>query len=263
MKSLLKILLGTLALFCCTTHTVLGQNTKLATIKTDSLNFESPALFECFIQFPDNYSSENSFPLVISLHGGGGTYETFRDIWKYFENPQFVMATPQAPYKWLMGENLGYDWAAWPTGDLITMQKALILTSTYIENLIQSLTAKYNINKVYLLGFSQGSIITQIAGINNNELLEGIIVLSGPEIDHPGKPEIVWPSAKAVESANDLRVFIAHGSSDEIIDISVANKSREQYEKIGYDVSFFEFEGGHEINPREMIAVEQWVIKDQ
>ncbi len=260
MKSLRKFLIGILTL-CCSTHFVQGQDIKSTTIKTDSLYFESPALFACNVQYPDSYNSEKYFPLVISLHGGGGSYGKFKDIWQHFENPQFIMATPQAPYKWLMGDKIGYDWAAWPTEDLIIMQKALKLTSTYIENLIRSLTEKYNISYVYLMGFSQGSIIAQIAGINNHDLLEGIIILSGPEINHPEKPEIVWPSEESVLSAKNLSVFIAHGKSDEIIDIALAQKSMEQYEKIGYEVSFFEFEGGHEINDEAMKEIEKWLNK--
>jgi phospholipase/carboxylesterase len=169
------------------------------------------------------------------------------------------MATPQAPYKWLLGTKIGYDWSAWPSGNLRFMQEALKLTSKYIENLIQSLTTKYNINNVYLLGFSQGSIITQIAGINNHDLLEGIIILSGPELDHLDKPEIVWPSGEAVQSANHLRVFIAHGKTDDIVDFDLANKSRKQYEKFGYDVSLFEYNGGHEINVDAMKEVQKWI----
>jgi phospholipase/carboxylesterase len=259
MRSLQGILIATLSLFCCTTHLVRGQDNKLATIESDSLYFASPALFNCHVQFPAEYNSAKPYPLVISLHGGGGSYETFQRLWKYFEDPQFIMVTPQAPYKWLMGEKIGYDWAAWPTEDLATMQRAIKLTSTYIENLIQTLSARYKINKVYLMGFSQGSIITQIAGINNHQLLAGIIILSGPEVDHPDKPEIVWPSANAVQLANNLKVFIGHGKDDEIVDISLAKKSRIQYEESGYEVSFFEFEGGHEINQEEMNEVEKWL----
>jgi len=261
MKSSLKVLI--VILICSSFHYVQGQGTKLATVKSDSLYFESPALFECSIQFPENYNSKRSFPLLISLHGGGGSYESFKNIWEQFDNPQFIMATPQAPYKWLMGYNIGYDWSAWPTKNITVMQKALKLTSAYIANLIRSLTAKYNINKVYLMGFSQGSIITQIAGIDNHDLLDGIIILSGPEINHPEKPEIVWPSEKNVRSANNLRVFIAHGKSDEIIAISIANKSRKQYEKMGYNISFYDFEGGHEININEMKAVEKWINNEE
>jgi phospholipase/carboxylesterase len=262
MEALRNILTGILVLlFCCNTHFVHGQGTELTTIKSDSFYFESPALFDCNIRLPDNYNSEKPSVLVISLHGGGGSYVTFKKIWRHFENPHFILATPQAPYKWLMGDKIGYDWAAWPTGDLIIMQKALKLTSNYIENLIQTLTDKYNISEVYLMGFSQGSIIAQVAGINNHDLLNGIIILSGPEINHPGKPEIVWPSEETIESANHLNVFIAHGKSDKIVDIGFAKKSRKQYENQGYKVSFFEFEGGHQVNKKEMNALEIWINK--
>lgn len=260
MKALKIILSGILILlFCCNTHFVQGQESELTTIKSDSLYFESPALFECNLQIPNNYNSEKPSVLVIGLHGGGGSYETFKKIWGYFENPQFILATPQAPYKWLFGDKIGYDWAAWPTEDLIIMQKALKLTSNYIENLIQTLTDKYNISEVYLMGLSQGSIITQVAGINNHDLLNGIIILSGPEINHPGKPEIVWPSEETIESANHLRVFIAHGTTDKRIDIEIAYKSKDIYENLGYNVSLFEFAGGHEINAEAMKKIEKWI----
>jgi len=264
MKSLQKILVGSLILYCSTTYLVQAQNNTLTTVKSDSLYFESPALFKCNLQFPENYSAEKPIPLLISLHGGGGSYETFKNIWRHFENPQFILATPQAPYSWLMGDKIGYDWSAWPTENLTVMQQALNLTSTYyVENLIRSLTAEYNISSVYLMGMSQGSIIAQIAGINNHDLLAGIIILSGPEIDHPDKPKIVWPSEKAVQSANHLKVFIAHGHADDKIDFALAIKSRNQYKKVGYDVSFFEFEGGHEINEAEMKAVGKWINKEK
>ncbi len=248
---------------------VKGQDTKLDGVKSDSLYFESPALFECKVLFPNRYTLEKSFPLIISLHGGGGSYETFKDIWRHFENPQFIMATPQAPYKWLMGGEIGYDWSAWPSGDLIAMQKALKLTSPYIKNLIRSLTEKYKISEVYLMGFSQGSIITQIVGINNQELLKGMIILSGPPLyESVWSPwvdffEIEWPAEESFRSANHLKVFIAHGKADEIIDIEFAYKSRELYTKFGYDLFLFEFEGGHEINEIEMKAMEKWINKEK
>ena len=264
MKALNNILTGTLILlFCSSTHFIQGQETELTTNKSDSISFESPILLKCNLQFPDDYNPAKPFPLVISLHGGGGSYQTFMSTWKYFENPQFIMATPQAPYKWLMGDKIGYDWSAWPTGDLMFMQKALKLTSNYIENLIQSLIEKYNISEVYLMGFSQGSIITQIAGINNHDLLIGIIILSGPEINHPGKPKIVWPSEETVRCANNLRVFIAHGKADALIDIEIAYKSRDHYKKLGYEVSLFEFKGGHEINDEAIKKIENWIEHEQ
>jgi phospholipase/carboxylesterase len=227
--------------------------------ESDSIYFESPALFKCILQFPKDYNPDNFFPLLISLHGGGSSYKDFKDIRKHFENPEFIIATPQAPYKWLMGDKIAYDWSAWPTGDLMFMQKALKLTSNSIKNLVHSITDQYNISEVYIMGFSQGSIITQIAGINHHDLLDGLIILSGPEINHPGKPEIVWPAEETIRSANHLGLFIAHGKSDEIVDVEFAYKSKVQYEKNGYDVSLFEFEGGHQINTEAMKEIEKWI----
>ncbi|MCK5442364.1 MAG: hypothetical protein KAJ23_10770 [Maribacter sp.] len=262
-KSLMKIIIRILIIFLYSiANIVYCQEFELNKLNSDSLYFESSALFECNIQIPGNYNRDKSYPLVIGLHGGGSSYETFRNIWRHFETPQFIMATPQAPYKWLMGDKIGYDWSGWPSDDIVFMKRALKLTSDYIKNLILVLKEQYNVDEVFLLGFSQGSIITQIAGINNHDLLSGIIILSGPEINHPGKPEIVWPSEETVLSANHLRVFIAHGKSDEMVDIELANKSRVQYGKVGYDVSFFEFDGGHEINAETMRKIEKW-IKNQ
>lgn len=248
-------------LFCCFCQLAHCQISNTPVGKIDSLSFNSPILLNCKINLPNNFNFDKPTDLVISLHGGGGTYENFHKIWRHFENPQFIMATPEAPYKWLMADNIAYDWSAWPSGNLNFMIKALELTSTYIENLIISLKGKYNISNVYLMGFSQGSIITQIAGIKKHDLLDGIIILSGPEINHPGKPEIIWPSDSEIINANNLDIFIAHGKSDEIIDIKIANKSKEYYEKQGYNTLLFEFEGGHEINPEAMKKIEKWINK--
>ena len=243
-------------IFCTVSFNIKAQQSEINR-KSDSIYFAGPTLFDCHIQFPANYSPLKSYPLIIGLHGGGGSYKTFRNIWLRFENPQFLLATPQAPYKWLMGDDIGYDWSAWPTGNITFMAEALNLTSKYIESLINSLSENYNIEKAYLLGFSQGSIIAQIAGIHNHDLLRGIIIFSGPEINHPGRPEIVWPSAEAISSAKNLEVIIVHGRNDSIVDIELAYKSKKIYEKYGFEVSMFEFEGGHEIDEGALKRVEK------
>jgi phospholipase/carboxylesterase len=253
--------------FCSNTNLLLGQNTGFSSPKSNLLYFEGPAIFECNIQFPDNYNKAKALPLVIALHGGGGSGETFKNIWKHFKNPQFILATPQAPYKWLMGDKIGYDWSAWPTGDIAAMAKALDLTPEYIKSLIHLLTEKYRVSEVYLLGFSQGSIVVQIAGIKNQDLISGMIILSGPPLYEPGwSPwsnsfEIDWPEEEIVRSANNLEVFLAHGKSDTIIAIEGAYRSRDLYKKFTYDVALFEFEGGHEINIEAIKELQKWLEK--
>ena len=242
----------------CSFQLVLGQ---------ESVFVESVSLLECKVQLPDDYNFDTSVPLLIGLHGGGGSYESFKDIGKHFDSPQFIFAVPEAPYEWMMEGKIGYDWSAWPTGDLKVMAKALKHTSDYIVNIIQSLTDKYNISEVYLLGFSQGSIIAQIAGIKNQKLLSGLIIFSGAPLNEmaqapwsgPFMPD--WPSEKSLKKANTLKIFMAHGKTDPLIDIKQARKSEEHYKGKGYETIFFEFDGGHEVNKDAMKAVQDFIGK--
>jgi phospholipase/carboxylesterase len=230
--------------------------------------FDSSALFECKVKLPIIYDPERAYPLVIGLHGGGNSLDEFIDIWKYFENPEFIFAVPQAPYKWLMEEKIGYDWSAWPTGDIAVMARALDLTSKYIADLVESLRERYNTQDVYLLGFSQGSIITVTAGINNHHLFKGLIILSGPPLYEPTWSPFVdwfdleWPTEESARSAKDLRVFIAHGNSDQLVDINLAYKSRDIFEKFGYNVTFFEHKDGHVISPDAIKQIKIWLKSD-
>ncbi len=236
-----------------------GQVSNLPESHTNSIRIINQAIYNCKVQFPDNYNPNNGYPVLIALHGGGGSYETFMDIWTHFADPQLILATPQAPYKWLLGDQMGYDWAAWPSNDTSYMKEAIVLTSKYIETIITNLKSRYKVENIYLLGFSQGSIIAQIAGIDNHDQLKGLIICSGPEMYHPNKPEIIWPSVDLTKRANHLKVFIAHGKDDTIIDLELARKSKDQYSCYGFDVTLYEFEGGHEISKSAMREIQKWM----
>jgi predicted esterase len=244
------------------TYLAIGQDSKKESKNIDSISFESPILLNCKIILPFTYDSNKPIDLVINLHSSGGNYENFHKIWRHFENPQFIMASPEAPYKLLMGDKIRYDWFSLQSGNLNFMIKALELTSTYIENLIISLKEKYAINRVYLLGVSQGGLIAQIAGIKKHALLDGIIMLNSPDktfLKEFLKTEIFWPSNETIKEANNLNVFIVHGKSDANVDIKFAYKSKDFYIKNGYNTQLFEFEGGHGIYPEAMREIEKWI----
>lgn len=226
---------------------------------TNSIRIINQAYFDCDIQLPADFNKDKDYTLVIALHGGGGSFVTFRKIKKHFNDPHFILATPEAPYKWLLEGDLGYDWSAWPSMDTVFMKDAIVLTSNYIETIINTLMKRYRVESVYLLGFSQGSIIAQTAGIRNHDLIDGIIIMSGPEVYHPGKPEIIWPSLESIQDANNLRIFIAHGKGDTLVDLELAKKSKKQYSDWGFDVTMFEFEGGHEITGSAMREIQKWM----
>ncbi|NQT23955.1 hypothetical protein HQ585_01235 [candidate division KSB1 bacterium] len=229
-------------------------------IPSERIHFKSTAVNECIVNTPNDYQPDKAYPLVINLHGGGSSYEDQSKIYKYIDTPGFIMATPQAPYKWLFDDKIGYDWSAWPTGDLEVMDTALELSSEYITNLVKSLKSNYRISDLYLMGYSQGSIVTQVAGINNYRLFDGLIILSGAPFTEPAPShDIKWPDDRAIKKAKRLKILIVHGLKDSRIDIKLAHKSQEAYMAFGYEVTFIEFEGGHTITRKEMNQINDWL----
>ena len=63
----------------------------------------------------------------------------------------------------------------------------------------------------------------------------------------------------SLQDRQRLRVFIAHGRRDPIIDVAFAQRARDLLEGAGLDVSYHEHEGGHHIDPRQFDLAARWV----
>lgn len=230
-------------------------------IKTDLIYFESKSLFKCTIKLPDNYDPQKNYKLVIGLPVA---FNDFRSIWNDFDI-NFIYATPQAQYSTLMDNKILSDWAFWTSYDSSTIERADNLTADFMADLVSELKANYNIDDVYLMGFSQGAIFSYIAGIQRPQLYKGIICMSGPEIFKPlvnpfaGEYAPDWLEEKYLEPANTLRVFIAHGTKDQTPKYELGVKSKEILTTYGYDVTFHSFDGGHTINSDILKQVIKWI----
>lgn len=232
---------------------------------TNSIYFESSALFKCDIRLPVNYNPQKKYMLVLGLHGGGSSINNFISIWDSLYITDFIFAVPQAPYSWLLGEELGYDWALWPTGNKKLINRASDLIGNYIGDLTTELKNQYDISDVYLFGFSQGAVYAYIAGIKNHSFYRGLIINSGPGLLEPlvspftGESEDNWLEEDYIESANNLRIFIAHGKDDKMAKFELGIKSQSVLSSFGYDVTFKDFPGGHTVNNKILESVIEWL----
>lgn len=232
-------------------------------IKTDILYFKSESLFKCNIKLPDNYDPQKNYKLVIGLPVA---FYDFRSIWNDFDI-DFIYAIPQAQYSTLMDNKMLSDWAFWTSYDSSTIDRAANLTADYMGDLVSELKAHYNIDDIYLMGFSQSAIFTYIAGLQRPRLYKGIICLSGPAILEPlrnpfaGEYAPDWLEEKYLEPAKTLRVFIAHGTKDQTPPFDYGVKSKEVLTSYGYDVTFHSFDGGHTIDSKILKLALEWINK--
>jgi phospholipase/carboxylesterase len=217
-------------------------------------------LFKCRLHLPRKFDRKKSYPLVIGLHGNGGNADGFDPTWQLFGKPDFIFAAAEGPYPYMLNYRSKVKQCSWEIQiqDEELWMRADPLSVENILGIARYLSQEYPISSIFLLGHSQGAGYAYITGIKNPTLIKGIICFGGriPDMD---KSYSLF-SMEDIQKGNSLRVFIAHGTADNMLNIKQARDSKKLLEQNGFDVTFFEFDGGHELNKQAMKKAAEWVI---
>ncbi len=166
-----------------------------------------------------NVQTKNT-SLLILLHGYGSNEE---DLFSFAtELPEdLLIISARAP------QNLGFGSYAWYTinftaneGKFSDIPEAIKARET-IATFIDEIQNKYNISpdKTFLLGFSQGTILSYAVSLNYPEKVQKIIALSGYI-----NPELL-PQNLQTKDFTKLDFYISHGSVDQVIPVEWAKKA--------------------------------------
>jgi len=219
----------------------------------------APALQPYRIRFPKNYDASKSYPLLVGMHGRGGNSEGFVSQYDKLEDPQVIYVAPEGQYPLSM--NVGPQWyrRSWAITNagkqaLKTSDK---LVSAYILNTIKQVSKDYKVSDVYLLGFSQGAAFAYTIGLQNPETIKGVIGFGGylMDVDKEYSPL----TSEDIEAGKDLRIFIAHGIDDTAIKVETAREIKSMFEEKGYDLTYTEFEGRHDIKADIFNRAVSWI----
>jgi phospholipase/carboxylesterase len=107
--------------------------------------------------------------------------------------------------------------------------------------------------RTVLGGFSMGSVMSYSLGLGaDRPAPAGILAFSGfvPVVDG-WKPEI--------EGRAGVRVFVAHGRTDPIMEIGFARRARALLEEGGLEVEYHESDVAHQIDPAHVPAARAWL----
>jgi len=211
------------------------------------------------IRYPHNYDAQKSYPLLIGMHGRGGNSEGFIAQYDKLTDPQVIYVTPEGQYP--LSTHMGPQWfrrswsitaagkEAWKTSDA--------MVSTYILKTIEQVSQDHRISDVYLMGFSQGAVYAYTIGLQNPDKIKGVIGFSGYLMEPDGAHSIL--TAGDIEAASDLRLYIAHGVDDAAVDVKTARKLKTLFEANGYDLTYTEFQGRHDIQAEIFNQAVDWM----
>jgi len=191
---------------------------------------------------------------VIWLHGLGADGHDFEPIVPELRLPKPVrFVFPHAPIRPVTLNN-GMRMRAWY--DIARLgggpeDEAGIRES---QKLLEDLIRKEK-QPVVLAGFSQGGAIALQTALRYPQRLAGVLALS------TYLPLSTKVSLERTKENQDVPIFMAHGTHDDIIAISRAKISREILEQQGYQVEWHEYPMPHSVCPQEIADISAFLAR--
>ncbi len=106
-----------------------------------------------------------------------------------------------------------------------------------------------------LAGFSQGGAIALHTGLRYPRRLAGILALSAYlPLHEPTRDE-------ASEANRKVPIFMAHGSQDPVIPLSISESSREFLTGLGYVVECHTYPMPHSVCAEEVRDIRDWLFR--
>jgi phospholipase/carboxylesterase len=187
-------------------------------------------------------------PGLLLLHGRGADELDLMGLADALD-PRLTIVSARGPYR--LG--FGYTWYEMPQigyPDPVTMRESIGKLDKFIAEVIEA----YDIDpqRLYLMGFSQGGIMSAALALLMPVRFRGIIIHSSyvpTTADLPLRPEAV----------RDLPFFVAHGKHDGVISIALGRAGSEYLREAGADLTYTEYPIGHQISEESLYDLTDWL----
>ncbi len=194
-------------------------------------------------------------PLLLMLHGYGSNEQ---DLFSFADElpEELLIISARAPL------SLAYGSYAWYTihfdasnsdkfSDIPEAKEALKRIDHFINEIIEAY--EVDENNIFVLGFSQGTILGTAYALNHPHKIRHIAALSG----YINQELIQKPIEK--EAFKDLDFFVSHGSEDQVIPVEWARKTGPYLEKLNINYSYQEYPVGHGVAPQNFYDLHDWI----
>ena len=194
---------------------------------------------------PNNFSDSN--PILILLHGRGADEFDLLPIGEII-NKNFLTFSIRAPKKFIYG---GYTWFS--LSDKMEINDDEFYSSFCdLNETINFILQNYKNRKIFLLGFSQGAIMSYSIGLTRSKDFTGIIAQSG-FLFESNKIAIDW------KNISNLKFLHTHGLFDTAVPIETAYTTKNIFENNYKNFELKTYQMGHEINQPCLSDVTNWV----
>ncbi len=198
-------------------------------------------------------NAQNANRLLIMMHGYGSHENDLIGLAPLLPQ-QFKVISLRAPHRLPWGGFAWYSLDFTDNGIRTNVAQALETLDSLEESLPKWAEEKdCNPNEIWLMGFSQGSILSLALALRCPKRLQGVIALSG-YLNKDLLPQQMPQNALA-----NTHLFLAHGTQDDVIPIQWARESSKALEQMKIAHHYREYPLGHGINAQVMTDLSEWM----
>ena len=189
------------------------------------------------------------FPTVLALHGWGASAHDLIGLAPVLHAGEALVLCPQGPTLVDLGQGIqGHGWfpltAEGPL-DPFEFRKGAAALRSFVDQVL----ARYPVDrrKLVALGFSQGGVMAYDLVLREPKLFAGLAALSS------WLPPGLAASISRQPEHEGLPVLVQHGTEDPMIPLASAQESREALLGLGVNLTYREYEMGHEVRPESSL----------
>ena len=193
-------------------------------------------------------------PLLILLHGYGSNEQ---DLFSFAEElpDNLLIVSAQAPLSMGFGSygwySINFDDINGKFSDLKEAKESIDKIAVFIDQIKKKYTT--NPDKTFLLGFSQGAILSYSLSFFYPNKIAYVLALSG-YINTELLPENISPEIKT-------DYYCSHGSVDQVLPVEWARNSKPFLDKLSFKNVYSEYNVGHGVAPQNFYSFKKWITE--
>jgi phospholipase/carboxylesterase len=202
---------------------------------------------------PKGGESNAKPPLLLLLHGYGANEDDLFSLASYVDE-RFLVLSARAPVTIGPGSHAWFNLGFTPEGILINPDEIEAARLT-LRQFISEAVTQYGADQdaVYLMGFSQGAMMSLAVALTFPGSAAGVVAMSGRLLPQT-LTQIQNPDALI-----GLPIFVAHGTRDPLLPIGHGRDIRTRLSALPVDLSYHEYDIAHEVSQEELRDITRWL----
>jgi phospholipase/carboxylesterase len=177
--------------------------------------------------------------VIFLIHGWTGDE---RSMWVFASRlpKDALLIAPRAPYASNHPQFGGYSWVEKRAGEFSRMEAFVPALGSFgqLLNKLEQQYAEADFSHLGFVGFSQGAAFSFAYAMRHPDRVAQLAALAG---------FLPTDSESQLPALASLPVFIAHGTQDETVPVSMAREARTALESAGAHVRYCESDTGHKL----------------